>query len=532
MRLYRLLAVAPLTALLLIAADYDLIIRNARIVDGTGSPAFPGDVAITGGKIAAVGKLANAKAARTIDARQHVLAPGFIDVHTHVDTKMGYGALGPIEKIPGAENFIRDGVTTLVTGNCGHSETDLADFFARLEKARPAANVASLIGHNDVRRSVMGEANRQATAEEIARMKEVVSKAMKDGAVGFSTGLIYVPGTYANTEEVIALAKEAARFGGLYASHMRDEGEHITEAIEEAVRVGREARMPVELSHFKIDNKRLWGASAKTIALVERYRKEGIDVTVDQYPYDRSSTNLAHLVPSWALADGQQAIRERLAAPATRARIAAEMRHELESLGQKDYSYAMVGFCRTEPALNGKTISAINVSRSGKPGVTGEIETILDMLARDSSTNMIYHKMGQEDVDRIMKYQYTAIASDGWVIEQNVGAPHPRSYGTNARVLAEFVRNRRVLALEDAIRKMTQAPAGKFGFRDRGRIHEGYAADLVLFDPDKIQDQATFVKPHQYSTGFDLVIVNGEIEVEQDKITGVRAGRVLRHQTN
>jgi N-acyl-D-amino-acid deacylase len=529
MRLERLILIAILAALILSAADYDLIIRNARIVDGTGTAAFPADVAIASGTIAAIGNLANAKAAQTVDARQHVLAPGFIDVHTHVELKIGYGPLGPIEKMPGAENFIRDGVTTLITGNCGHSETDLADFFTRLEKARPAANVASLIGHNDVRRVAMGEANRKATPEEIARMKEVVARGMRAGAVGFSTGLIYVPGTYADTGEVVALAKEAARFGGVYASHMRDEGAHVMEAIEEAVRIGREARMPVQLSHFKIDNKRLWGMSEKTIALVERYRKEGLDVTVDQYPYDRSSTILGHLVPSWVLADGEVAIRERLSNKVTRARIAAEMRRELEALGQQDYSWAMVGFCRAEPGLNGKTITEINALRSGKPGVDGEIETILDMLAREpSGTNMIYHKMGMVDVDRIMKYSQTAVASDGWVIEQNVGAPHPRSYGTNARVLAEFVRARAVLTLEDAIRRMTDLPAQKFSLRGRGRIQQGYAADLVLFDPEKIQDHATFAKPHQYSTGLDLVVVNGQIEVENDKVTGVRAGRVLR----
>jgi N-acyl-D-amino-acid deacylase len=338
MRLTRPFAAGILAASFLLAADYDVLIRNARIVDGTGKAAFSGDVAIASGKIAAIGDLASSKAARTVDARQHVLAPGFIDVHTHVELKIGYGALGPIEKMPAAENFIRDGVTTLITGNCGHSETDLDDFFRRLEKARPATNVASLIGHNDVRRVAMGEANRKATPEEIDRMKEVVARAMRAGAVGFSTGLIYVPGTYADTGEVIQLAKEAAKSGGVYASHMRDEGAHVKEAIEEAVRIGREAHMPVQLSHFKIDNKRLWGSSEQTIALVERYRKEGIDVTVDQYPYDRSSTNLGHLVPSWVLADGERAIRERLSSPATRTRIAAEMREQLKSLGQQDYS--------------------------------------------------------------------------------------------------------------------------------------------------------------------------------------------------
>ena len=515
----------------LLGAHYDLIIRNARILDGTGSPPVAGDVAIMGDKIAAVGKLDQDTATRTIDAQQHILAPGFIDVHTHVELKIGFGAIGPVEKTPDAPNFIRDGVTTLITGNCGHSETDLNDYFARLVKARVAVNVASLIGHNDVRRVAMGEANRKATPEEIARMKQVVARAMQAGAVGFSTGLVYVPGTYSDTDEVIALAKEAARFGGVYASHIRDEGDQVKQAIDEAVRVGREARLPVQVSHFKIDNKRLWGSSKDTIALVERYRKEGLDVTVDQYPYDRSSTTLGHLVPSWVLADGEKAIRERLATPATRSRIAGEMRKRLESLGHKDYSWAMVANSKPEPSFNGKTITEINRARSGPPGIEGEIDVILNTLSKDpTGTIMIYHKMGMEDVDRIIQYPHTFIASDGWVVEKNVGSPHPRSYGTNARVLAEFVRTRKILTIADAIRKMTDLPARKFSLEGRGRISKGYFADIVVFDPDKIQDHATFTKPHAYSTGFDFVLVNGQIEVEKDQTTDIRAGSVIRRK--
>lgn len=514
----------------LYSADYDLIIRNARIVDGTGTPAASGDVAIAGGRIAAVGKLAGARARREIDAHRHVLAPGFIDVHTHVDIHT------PIEKLPDAANFVRDGVTTVVAGNCGSSPVDLGEYFALLEKTHTGPNVASLIGHNSVRRAVLGTANRQATPEEIARMQELVAQAMRDGAVGLSTGLIYVPGTYADTAEVIALARSAARFHGVYSSHMRNEGAGVLDAINEAVRVGREANLPVELSHFKVANRLHWGDSVKTLALVEQYRKEGVDVTVDQYPYDRSSTTLGTLVPSWALADSPEAIRERLTTAATRTRIAEAMRKSLASAGHPDHGYAMVANCLPDPSLNGKTIPEINLARiaathAGKPGVEGEIDVILDLLARDpAGTAMIYHTMGMEDVDRIMRYPLTAIASDGEDIEEGKGSPHPRSYGTNARVLAEYVRERHVLTLEDAIRRMTTLPADKFGFSDRGRIREGAAADLVLFDPDRIQDRATYTDPHQYSAGFDLVIVNGQIEVENDHPTGVRAGQVLRHK--
>ncbi len=500
------------------AADFDLLIRNARVVDGAGNPWFRADVGIRDGVIAAIGRLDDAQARRTVDAAGRVLSPGFIDVHTHIEDT--------VLKVPTADNYITDGVTTVVTGNCGGSERDIGGFFAKLEKTGTALNVATLIGHNTVRSQVMGTANRQATPEEIAKMQALVEKGMREGAVGFSTGLIYIPGTYANTEEVVALAKSAAKFGGVYASHMRDEGEQVLKAIEEAVRVGREAGMRVELAHFKIDNRRLWGHSDRSIALLEKYRREGVDVTVDQYPYDRSSTGLSTLLPTWALADGEAKVKERLGDAATRAKIAREMRAINKSLGQKDFSYAMVSYCEFDHSLEGKDIGEITRAR-GKKGIAAQIDTVLDIQARGGA-QAVFQSMGMEDVQRIMRYANTAVGSDGGVREFGVGVPHPRSYGTNARVLAEFVRNRQVLTLEDAIRKMTSLPARTFGFRDRGLVREGMRADLVLFDPAKVQDNATFQKPHQYSTGFDLVLVNGEPVVESGKVTGRRAGRALR----
>jgi N-acyl-D-amino-acid deacylase len=503
------------------AADYDLIIRNARVVDGAGNPWFRADVAVRDGRIAAVGALGGAAAKRAIDARDRVLAPGFIDVHTHLERT--------VEKIPGAENFITDGVTTAVTGNCGSSEVDLGQFFERLEKLKTGFNVASFIGHNSVRREVMGTANRQARPDEIVRMQRLVAKNMRDGAIGFSTGLIYIPGTYANTEEVIALAKSAALYHGVYASHMRDEGSHVLEAIEEAVRVGKETGMPVELSHFKIDNKRLWGSSDKSLALVEKFRREGVDVVVDEYPYNRSSTNLGVLVPSWALADGREEMKKRLADPATHAKIVQEMKDKMNELGQGDYSYAMVASCDFDHSVDGKSISEINALKGRARTLENEIETIFELQSQGDLW-MVYHSMGDEDVERIMSYPNTAFASDGWIIRFGEGVPHPRSYATNARVLAEYVRKRGVLRLEDAVRRMTSLPARTFGFHDRGMVREGFWADLVLFDPAAIQDEATFENPHRYSKGFDLVLVNGVAVVEDGKPTGARPGQVLRHQ--
>jgi N-acyl-D-amino-acid deacylase len=293
--------------------------------------------------------------------------------------------------------------------------------------------------------------------------------------------------------------------------------------------VGREAGMPVELSHFKIDNKRLWGSSTKSLALVEKARKEGVDVVVDQYPYDHSSTNLGVLVPSWALADGAAKVKERFADRATRAKIVKEMVERVKKLGQKDYSYATVAACSSDHSIEGKNISQINILKGRKKGLKNESETVLDLQAAGGA-QMVYHSMGEKDVDRILRYPHTAIGSDGGVREFGAGVPHPRSYGTNARVLAEYVRNRQVITLEDAIRRMTSLPARTFGFRDRGLLREGYWADLVLFDPERVADKATYQKPHQYSEGFDLVLVNGEAVVEEGKITGARPGKVIRHR--
>jgi N-acyl-D-amino-acid deacylase len=505
------------------AADFDLLIRNARVVDGTGNPWFRADVGIKDGKIAAIGRLAQATATREVDAQERVLAPGFIDLHTHVE--------GEVEKVPGGDNYVMDGVTTVVTGNCGGSYRSLEEAFARLDQQGIGLNLASLIGHNTVRSQVMGRANRQATPEEISKMQELVEQGMRAGAVGFSTGLIYIPGTYANTEEVVALAKAAAKFHGIYASHLRDEGARGIEAIEEAVRVGKEAGLPVELAHFKIDNKRLWGSSSKTLALIDKSRREGVDVTVDQYPYDRSSTGISILLPSWALADGDEKVKERLADPPTRAKIAKEMEQMVKRLGHKDYSYAVVASCSFDHSLEGKSIREINVLKKRKKKLKPEIQTILDLMAQGGAS-MVYHSMSDKDVERIMRQPNTAVGSDGGIREFGVGVPHPRSYGTNARVLAEFVRNRNLLTLEDAIRKMTSLPARTMGFRDRGLVREGYAADLLLFDPARVQDKATFLKPHQFSEGFDLVLVNGQPVVDNGKLTGTRSGRVLRHAVN
>jgi N-acyl-D-amino-acid deacylase len=452
-----------------------------------------------------------------------IVAPGFIDVHTHSE--------GGIRRVPTADNFLFDGVTSIITGNCGGSVTSLDSFFTELEQLGISINLGTLIGHNSVRRSVMGTAQRDPSQEEQAAMEALVEKAMQRGAVGFSTGLIYIPGTYSKTPEVIGLAQAAAKYNGVYASHIRNEGNDeqggIFSAIKEAIDVGRASGMPVEISHFKVSSKRLWGQSTRTIAMVEKARAEGLDVTVDQYPYTASSTNLGVLLPSWALADGDSAIQGRLHDPKTRKKIAAEMRKTvIERNGRTRYDYAYVARCRWDSTLEGKNISQINTLWKRKGTLGNEIQTVMDMVERGGA-QMVYHSMSETDVQRIMKYPYSMIASDAGVIEFGSGVPHPRGYGSNARVLGEYVRNKKALRLEEAIRKMTSLPAQRFRLVDRGLIRPGMWADVVVFDEKTIADRATFQKPHAYSEGFRYVLVNGQPVIENGAHSGAKPGQIL-----
>jgi len=506
--------------------SYDVVIANGRIVDGSGNPWYVADVGIRDGRIAAIGRLCAkgmdtpvCPAKRTVDAHGLYVAPGFIDVHAHAE--------GDLQKVPTADNYLFDGVTAIVTGNCGGSDVQLEKVFGELRQNGISINYGTLIGHNSVRREVMGTEQRDPTPEEQSRMEALVEQAMREGAVGLATGLIYVPGTYAKTPEVVGLARAAAKYNGVYATHMRDEGAKVFEAIHEAIRIGREAGLPVEISHFKISNRRYWGQTRKTIEMVEQARAAGLDVTVDQYPYTASSTNLGVLLPSWALAGGQEKIRERLGDPATRKRIAAEMRQHLrKELGRKRLDYGVVANCRWDRTLEGKNLSQITREKGRKGKLENEIETVLEMMEK-GGCSMVYHTMHEEDVERVLKFPYTMVAADGGVREFGVGVPHPRSYGTNARVLGRYVRERGTIRLEEAIRKMTSLPAQRFRLMERGLVRPGMWADIVVFDAKTVRDAATFEKPHAYAEGFAFVLVNGEVVIEGGKHTGARPGQVL-----
>lgn len=508
-----------LPAFLKAQTRYDVLIKNGKIIDGTGNNWYYADIAIQDGRIALIQKKIDAQAATTIDATGLIIAPGFIDVHTHIE--------GDEQKTPTADNFIYDGVTTVVAGNCGASNVDLGKYFKWLDSLKLSINVASLVGHNDIRKAVMGRASRNPTEAELQQMEKLVEQAMKDGAVGLSTGLIYIPGTYSKTSEVVRLAKVASRYSGVYATHMRDEGDSVTQAIEEALHIGREAGMPVEISHFKLSGQQNWGRSKETIPMIIAARKEGLDVTIDQYPYTASSTSLSTLIPDEILADGQDSINARLNQPEIRKEVIEKMLRKLKNRKLKHFSYAVVSYYKFDTTLNGKSIEAINLLKGRKHKASEEAITVIEMM-QQGGAGMVFHGMSEDDVKRIMQYPFNMFASDASIRSFGQGAPHPRGYGTNARVLAKYVRQENVLSLEEAIRRMTSLPAQKFHLKDRGLLKEGLAADIVLFNDQEVADRSTFEKPHQYSTGFMYVLVNGRLVMQGGHHTGLRPGHTLK----
>ncbi len=496
----------------------DILIRNGKIIDGTGNSWFYGDIAIKDGRIVQVGRSLGVNATRIIDAKGLIVSPGFIDVHTHLE--------GDEARDPAATSFILDGVTTCITGNCGSSHTNIGKYLGWVDSMKLSINVASLVGHNDVRKAVMGRANRDASPEELKQMEMIVDKAMQDGAVGLSTGLIYIPGTYTKTPEIVQLAKVSARYKGLYASHMRDEGDSVTQAIEEALTIGREAGLPVQISHFKLSGQQTWGRSKQTVPMIEAARKEGIDVTIDQYPYTASSTSISTLLPDEILADGQDSIRARLQRHEIRKYVIKSLLARLKKRKLKHFSYAVVAYYAPDTSYNGKSIEQINRMKGRKHKAKFEAETVIDLMMTGGAS-AIFHGMGEEDVKRIMRYPYNMFASDASIRILNAGMPHPRGYGTNARVLGKYVREEKVISLEEAIRRMTSLPALKFQLKERGLLREGYAADIVIFDENEVKDMSTFEKPHAYSKGFQYVLVNGVITVDNGTHTGQRAGKAI-----
>lgn len=497
---------------------YDFVIRHGRVIDGSGNPAFYADVALAKGRIVKVGEV-DAKGKEEFDATGKIVCPGFIDVHTHSED---------VAEVPQVQNFLRMGVTTIVTGNCGGSTLEVGAFFRKMMAKGVSPNVATLIGHNTVRRKAMGgDYDRVPTPSELAEMRRLVERAMSEGAVGLSTGLIYMPGVFAKTDEIAELAKISARYGGLYVSHMRSEGLHLLEAIQEVLDVAKAAHCRAQISHIKASGNASWGRSESALTLIEKARADGIDVTQDQYVYTASSTSLGQTVPDWAKEGGSAEFAKRLADPAQKTRMIADMRENLEVNARKDYAYAVIANCRSDRTLNGKSVPEAAKVRRGSDSLADQIETILE-IEKAGGASAVFHGMSEADVRRYLSHPNTMIASDGGPKEVNDTVPHPRNYGNNARVLQVYVREEKVLRLEDAIRRMTSLPAQTFCIADRGLIRVGLAADVVVFDPKTVQANATFTEPHRYATGFSLVMVNGVAVVRADTHTGARPGKPLR----
>jgi N-acyl-D-amino-acid deacylase len=506
------------------APPYDLLIRGGTVIDGTGAARYRADVAVKGDRVVLVARVPGAATApsnarRVIDATGKVIAPGFVDLHAHLD---------PLPELNGAESAVRQGVTTALGGPDGTSPFPLGDYLTAREKQGIGLNVAFLAGHNTIRRAVMGMAKREPTPEELTRMKAMVARAMGEGAWGLSTGLKYLPGGWAKTDEVIALARVAADSGGLYTSHLREEGLGLFDGVREAIEIGRSAHLPVVLTHHKAVGQQMWGKSVATLAMVDSARREGIDVMADVYPYTATHTGISVLIPEWAFDQGDSAFARRVADPALRDSVRKGIIFNiLNDRGGGDLRRVQFSRVSWMKQLEGKTLADWASMRGLTPTPEHGADLVIEAQLKGGA-NAIYHVLDEQDVRRIMSHPQSMIASDGRLSRPGDGHPHPRAYGTFPRVLGVYARDARVLTLEEAVHKMTGAPARRLGLRGRGVVQTGGFADLTIFDPRTVADRATFENPHQYPVGIDYVLVNGQLAVDGGRFMRVMAGRVLR----
>lgn len=500
--------------------SYTLVLRGGWIADGTGNPTYRGDLAVAGDSIAAIAPSIDPRGADVVDVSGLVVSPGFIDLHTH--------ARRGIFDVPTADNYVRQGVTTVIEGPDGGSPVPLAPFLAKVEAAKPAVNFGTFIGQGSVRQDVIGDVDRKATPGELERMKALVRQGMADGAFGLSSGLIYVPGNFTPHEEVVELARVAGARGGMYVSHMRDEASRVADSVRDTIDVGEQARMPTQVTHHKIVGTKNRGSSTATLGLIEAARARGVDATIDQYPYTASSSGLTILLPAWSLDGGQKATVKRLADPATRAKVRAAVVENIQyDRGGGDPKNVVIASCQWDPSLAGKSLADITRARGLEVTLEHAAETLLTLVEKGGA-QAVYHAMAEEDLERILSHPATMVASDGEIPIFGKAAPHPRSYGTFARVLGRYVRERGLLTLEQAVRKMSSFPAQRLGLLDRGVLRPGLKADLAVFDRARVADKATFEQPHQYAEGFRLVVVNGQVVFRDGKMTGARPGRILR----
>jgi N-acyl-D-aspartate/D-glutamate deacylase len=503
--------------------EYDLVYTNGTIIDGLGNDGFVGDIAIKGDKIVKVSKekINPAQADTVIDIRGKIISPGFIDSHAHIQTT--------IHQYPQPENFLRQGITTICASLHSGDQPYPIDTYAASLKVAP--NVAFFSGLNWTRKKVIGLENRPASNEELDSMKYYVEQSMKQGALGFSVGQIYVPGIYSSTEEIIELAKVSAKYNGIYVTHMRNEGSGLLSSIRETIRIAKEANMPAQINHFKAAGVAQFGLASKGLEIVDSARNAGIDISVDLYPYTAANTYSYILFPAWALDGGTVELAKRLKDEKLRKRIEADMKDIImnDETGE-DLWRIQFNSIPSDTLFNGKTLEDYVKAKGYENNLAGGIQAIIDLELKGGFL-AIYHEMDEQDVINILKYPYSMIETDGDLVNPEKSIfPHPRSYGSFSRVIARYVRELRVLKLEEAIKKMTSMPANQIKQYNRGRIQEGAYADIIVFDIDKIQDKATYTDSKKYSEGIEQMLVNGIFVIKNSKLTNNTPGIWLHKQ--
>lgn len=517
------MACAPLKKTPELFLKYDLLIKNGFVMDGTGNPWFKADIGIKNKRIVRVGFLEEGQAKRVIDAQGLVVSPGFIDIHTHCDRG--------ILQVPTADNYISQGVTTVIGGNCGGHPFPLQELFQKIEEKGSSVNFGVLVGHNTIKEKVMGYKMSDPTAEEMAKMKALVEEEMKAGALGFSTGLSYLPGTYSKIEEIVGLAGVAARYGGIYASHIRDQGRRITEAIEEAIEIGERNAMPVQISHIKLADDAVWNELERITKPVEEARKRGVEVTLDQYPYTATSSGFGSSFPNWAFEGGKEKFLERLKDAEIYKKIKSHIIARRLSSTKRIDMLETIFIARSQafPEYEGKNIKEILLLQGKEPSVETASDLIIE-IEKNGGASAVFFQMDEKDVESLMRLTYLMVGSDGAMEVMGKGVPHPRNYGTFSRVIGHYVHEKSVIPLEEAIRKMTSFPAQTLKLKERGIAREGMYADLTIFDFASFKDKATFSNPHQFSQGLHYVIVNGEVVIDRGEHTGSRPGMILYGQ--
>lgn len=505
-----------------------IILAGGSVFSGNDTEPVVADVGIRGNRVVEIGDLSQRQADLRLDVAGLAVVPGFVDIHSHAvrdDPEDG------IFRWPDAENLIRQGVTTVIGGPDGSSPLPIQDTLNALEQHPASVNFATFVGHGSVRTLVVGEEDRPPTKEELQSMRDEVDKAMRDGAFGLSSGLIYPPGRFATTEEVIELAKVAARHGGIYISHMRQEGLDVLKSVAETIRIGEEGGLPTQLTHHKIVGAPMWGKSVDTLAMVDAAISRGVDVTIDQYPYTASSTSLTILFPGWSLDGGREALLARLGDPAQRRRAKAAIVYNIEvDRGGNDPANVVLANCPHDTMINGLNLAQLLQRQERGVSKENAAELLME-LVEAGNCGAVFHAINEDDVRRIMRHPVTMIASDGGVEGPSERVPHPRNYGTFARLLGYYVREQDVLPFHTAIYKVTRLPADRLGLTDRGRIEVGAIADIAVLDPATVIDKATFDNPHQYAEGAHHVLVSGQAVLLNKEMTGRRPGQVLRSKS-